>query len=200
MTLPAKPAAVILAAGESRRMGFPKPLLELNGETFLDRLIAAIAPYCSPVNVVLGYHAARVTAGTRRAAEVAWIHNPAPERGMLSSLQAGIASLPPECPGVVFTPVDYPRVRPSTVLALTEAFARTAAPVALPVHNGERGHPVLISRVLIPELLALPSGGQARQVIRRYREQTVTVEVDDPGILLDVDEPEDYRRLNESLS
>jgi molybdenum cofactor cytidylyltransferase len=192
-------AGVVLAAGESRRMGFPKPLLELAGETFLDRLILSFSERCSPVIAVLGYHADRVAGGIRRASLASLVTNPEPERGMLNSLQCGLRAVPDDCVGAVFTPVDYPCIQPATVSALVDALTSSEAPVVIPTHAGQRGHPVGIGRPLLVELLALKPDEQARNVIRRHRDQTQFVAVDDSGILNDVDDPEAYRRLLESL-
>ena len=87
-------AGIILAAGASSRMGSPKALLALDGETFLDRLIAAFEPHCAPVLVVLGFHAGRTRAGICRSGDVTFVTNPDPDRGMLSSLQCGLAEVP----------------------------------------------------------------------------------------------------------
>jgi CTP:molybdopterin cytidylyltransferase MocA len=119
---------------------------------------------------------------------------------MLSSLQCGVSGLPEDCPGVLFTPVDYPSVLAATIESLVVAFGRASAPVVVPQYGGRRGHPVVISRGVVSEILALPVSGQAREVIRRHRAGTVFVDVDDPGILADVDRPEDYRRLTKSDS
>ena len=191
-------AGVILAAGESRRMGSPKPLLELAGETFLDRLILGFSEHCSPVIAVLGYHAGRVASGIRNASLATVVTNPEPERGMLSSLQCGLAAVPNQGLGAVFTPVDYPSIQSATVGALVDALVSSGAPVAIPTHNGRHGHPVGVSRALIDEILALGPDEQAREVIRRHRAETRFVAVDDPGILHDVDDPEAYRKLLES--
>src|SRR5262245_32305125 len=105
-----KTAGLILAAGASRRMGSPKALLELDGDTFLDRLIRAFRPHCSPLIVVLGYHAEAIRSGVRRGHDVEFVVNPHPEQGQLSSLQCGLSSVPGDSAAVIFTPVDYPRI------------------------------------------------------------------------------------------
>ena len=178
-------------------MGAPKALLELDGETFLDRLIAVFQPHCAPVLVVLGYDAGTIRSGIRRAGDVRFVLNPNPERGQLSSLQCGMKEVPEEADGVIFTPVDYPRVRPATVAALVEAFltAPDKPAVVAPACQGRRGHPVCVARRLIPDFLALAEDSQARVVIHRNVDRTRCVEVDDPGILRDIDDPEAYRRL-----
>ena len=192
-------ASVILAAGASSRMGSPKALLELRGETFLDRLIRVLGAETDPVIVVLGYHAAQIRSSLRRNAE--FVVNSNPERGQLSSLQTGLAALPPGAGGFAFIPMDCPTVREDTVAQLAGAFA-TRNPQTLfviPRHGGRRGHPVFAARRIADELLALPSDAQARDVVHRYVPQTQYVDVDDPGILADVDDREAYRKLVESL-
>lgn len=187
-------AGIILSAGASRRMGTPKALLKMDGAAFLERLTAAFAPACEPLIVVLGYDAARIQESLTGAG-VDVVVNPDPARGMFSSLQCGLRAIPAQSEAVIFTPVDYPGIRAGTIAGLAEAFTELRAPVTLPRHEGERGHPVCISRAVIDELLALPVSAQARDVIRAYRSKSAYVDVDDPGILADIDSPEDYQRL-----
>jgi molybdenum cofactor cytidylyltransferase len=187
-----KAGAIILAAGASSRMGRPKPLLELNGETFLDRLIGRFSGICSPITVVLGYEANRIRAGIRNVGGARFVVNPAPERGMLSSLQCGLASLPADAEAALFTPADLPSIQSSTIAAVA---ASNAATIAIPRCGGRNGHPVRISRAIVAELLALPEGAQAREVLHRHRGETLFLDVDDPGILHDVDTPADYEEL-----
>lgn len=190
-------AGLILAAGDSRRMGSPKALLEFNGETFLDRLILTLGGACHPVIVVLGGESERIRAGLLRAELVTFVTNPNYQRGQLSSLQRGLAAVPPEAEGVLFTPVDYPLVRPSTIARIARRFEMRQPEewLVVPRSQGRHGHPVCLARELIPEFLALADGAQARDVIRSHRKQTVYEDVDDPGILEDVDDPESYARL-----
>jgi CTP:molybdopterin cytidylyltransferase MocA len=184
-----EPAAVILAAGASSRMGRPKPLLEFEGETFLDRLITRFSGICRPVIVVLGYGAEQVRDGIVHGDLAEIVINPAPERGMLSSLQCGLERVPANVDAVLFTPVDLPSIRSTTIAML----AGTPAAVAVPLFEGRKGHPVRVSRQVMEELLALPLTSQARDVIHRHRAQLV--ETGDPGILHDVDTPQDYDAL-----
>jgi len=185
-------AAIILAAGASSRMGRPKPLLHLNGETFLDRLIGRFSAICSPVIVVLGYDAARIRAGIRNAGDAKFVVNPAPERGMLSSLQSGLRSLPWDADAVLFTPADLPAIQSTTIAAVA---AQDVATIAIPRCGGRNGHPVRISQAIVAELLALPEDAQARDVLHRHRAETLFLEIGDPGILHDVDTPADYETL-----
>ena len=184
-----QPAAIILAAGASSRMGRPKPLLEFEGQTFLDRLIATFDGICRPIIVVLGYGADLVRAGIQngRLAEV--VINTQPERGMLSSLQCGLQHVPRDCDAVLFTTVDLPAIQRATI----EKLARTEAPLAIASFGGRRGHPVRISRRIADELLAAPVDSQARDIIHRHR--PLLIETTDPGVLHDVDTPADYEAL-----
>lgn len=188
---------LILAGGASRRMGSPKALLDLGGETFLDRLIRVFQPHCSKVIVVLGYHADVIRAGAQRASEVEIVLNPEPERGQLSSLKCGLAAVPEDASAVMFMPVDYPRVQPSTVASIASALERAGEDTAIivPRHSGKNGHPVCIRRELLPRFLDLPDGAMARDTIHQNISRTLYLDVDDAGILRDIDDPESYREL-----
>lgn len=186
-----RPAGLILAAGESRRMGSPKALLELEGETFLDRIIRLFSPHCEPVIVVLGAGAEAIRAGARRAAGATFAINTAWAEGQLSSMQCGLRALPPGIPGALFTLVDHPNVKPDT---LTRLLAATG-PLRIARYRGKRGHPVYWSAPLVAELLSLGPGATARDVVERHAAEVEYIDVDDPGVLDDIDEPDDYRRL-----
>ncbi|MBE7543913.1 MAG: nucleotidyltransferase family protein [Bryobacteraceae bacterium] len=190
-------AAVVLAGGASSRMGRPKALLEYQGETFLDRLVRLFSAHCSYVCAVLGYDAEQIARGMTQATAPVLVLNPHPERGQLSSLQCGLRSLPPAISAAFFHPVDIPGVSESTIARLAEEW--TAAPtgtlVLQPAHDGQKGHPVLVARAVISELLTLPAGTTAREVLHRRAAQTLTVEVTDPRIRQDTDTPEEYQRL-----
>lgn len=187
-------AGLILAGGESRRMGYPKALLRFRGETFLDSLIAALGGYCCPIVVVLGARAEEIRGGLQRGGEACIVVNENYPAGQITSMQCGLRAIPADAEGVLFTLVDHPRVRPSTLAAL---LAKPPAAVAAPCYGGRRGHPVFFSRELIVEFLALSSGESAKTVFERHRDETRFIDVDDPGIVQDIDEPDDYRRLVE---
>jgi molybdenum cofactor cytidylyltransferase len=184
---------LILAAGESRRMGSPKALLEFQGETFLDRLIGLFSRHCAPVIAVLGAHRESVRAGLRRADQALLVANPDFRLGQITSMQCGLRAVPADAGGVLFTLVDHPGVRPTTIAALLAA----NPPVALriPRHAGRRGHPIWFRSSLIPEFLGLPASASAREVVTRHAAEIAYLEVDDPGILADIDDPDAYRRL-----
>jgi molybdenum cofactor cytidylyltransferase len=190
-------AGLILAAGESRRMGSPKALLPYRGQTFLDTLVESFSSRCSTVIVVLGADAETVRAGVTRPAT--FVVNPDYRLGQTTSMQAGLRHIPPHADGVLFTLVDHPAVASSTIDALLSEHSDIGdAPrplIRVPRYGDSRGHPVWFSRQLIPEFLALPPTGAAREVVRLHLAETAFLDVDDPGILADIDDPAAYRAL-----
>ena len=188
-------AGLILAGGASRRMGTPKALLAYRGETFLDRMIRLFSDVCRPVIVVLGHQPEQIRSGIQRVSEAIFTVNRDPERGMLSSLQCGLRIAPADAGAVMFTPVDHPHLQSATLARLASNFEAARAPVVVPVYGGCHGHPVCISRALADELLALPPDAMASDVIHRHAAQTVYIEVDDPAVVTDVDDPQAYAGL-----
>ncbi len=195
-----KLGGVILAAGESSRMGRDKALLEYRGSTFLNHLISLFSPRVDPLIVVLGYHAEtiRPTIQQRSAAKV--VINQDHEKGMLTSLQVGIRSLPSDVGAAMFTLVDHPAVGESTLDRLIERFQAGRQALAIPCYERQRGHPVVAARPILEEILRLSDDSSARTVIRAHRHETTFVEVDDDGIVLDIDRPSDYDTMASSVT
>ena len=188
-------AGIILSGGASRRMGTAKALLRFQNETFLDRLIRVFSAVCDPIVVVVGEHADRIRSGIERGRDVLFALNPDPDRGMLSSLQCGLALVPAGSEGAMFLPVDHPHIELSTIQTLAARFRAARPPVTVPTYSGEHGHPVCIAPGLIAELLALPPDGKASDVIHRHVPQTQYIEVADPAVVTDVDDPQAYATL-----
>lgn len=186
MPIPA-PAAIVLAAGESRRMGSPKALLEFRGETFLDRLTRKLAPHCTPVIVVLGHAAGLIRAAAQLPAH--FIVNPDYPLGMLTSLQCGLRALPHDSAHAIFTLVDHPDPAEST---LTSVLTASEAPVVIPRFAGCKGHPVRLSRAVIDELLSLPPTAKPTDVLYRHLPATIFLDLDDAGIVDDIDDRQAY--------
>jgi molybdenum cofactor cytidylyltransferase len=176
-------------------MGTPKALLKFQNETFLDRMIRLFSSVVAPVIVVLGHQSNQIRAGIERSADAIITVNPDPERGMLSSLHCGLEALPAETDAVMFTPVDHPNLQPATLRRLVAQFQAERAPVIVPTYEGRHGHPVCIARALANELLALPPSAMASDVIHKYASRTSYIEVNDPAVTTDVDDPEAYAGL-----
>jgi molybdenum cofactor cytidylyltransferase len=188
-------AGIILAAGASSRMGTPKALLDYRGEIFLDRLIRVLGAVCDPVIVVLGYHAEQIRSTAHGPAR--FVVNPDPSRGQLSSLQTALAAVPEDAEGFLFVPVDCPAAEAETVRRIVETLLASDELLVIPQYEGRHGHPVCARRELIAELLALPAEGQAKEVVRRHA--ALYLETLDAGVLSDIDDPEAYRMLQESV-
>lgn len=176
-------------------MGSPKALLDIRGQTFLDRLIGCFEEHCSPVIVVLGHQPEVIRAGVRSPGAAQFVLNTNYQLGQFSSLQCGLRAVPPDAEGVIFTPVDHPNFESATVSQLIASRAR----IAIPQHLGHHGHPVLFSAALVPEFLALAPDNQARTVLRRHASDIRYIDVPDAGILDDIDDPAAYHALLASL-
>jgi molybdenum cofactor cytidylyltransferase len=191
-------AAIVLAAGESRRMGFPKALLRYRDMTFLESILAACAAAgLDPAVVVLGLDAPKILASIRLG-QVVEARNNRPETGQIGSIKRGISAIinrPVEA--AVIWPVDQPQVSVRTVERLTEAYRNGNASVVVPVHEGRRGHPVLFGRDVFDQLLSAPIDVGARAVVRSQQERgrLLEVPVTDVAILEDIDTPEAYEGL-----
>lgn len=175
-------------------MGTPKALLDAGGRSFLARILGSLKEGgAEPLIVVVRSLEDPISDEARSLGGKA-ILNPDPSAGPVSSLQAGIRRLPEDAQGVLFAPVDHPLFSPATVRALMAGFMDSGAPLVVPAFEGWRGHPVLFGRALFPELLEedLPEG--ARTVVRRYLSERLQLAVDDPGILANIDTPEEYEK------
>ena len=191
---------IILAAGQSSRMGRPKALLPLpsGGPSFVSAAIRALSDGGVRQIAVVGRPAddelEREVA--RSAPAVTLLVNPHYHLGQLSSLLVGIDHAGRVGAGAVMVlPVDIPLVRSGTVAALLAAFAAAGTPIVRPRHGDRHGHPVLFAAALFPELRATDLSVGARAVLRRDPARVLELDVDDSGVLRDFDHPDDYRRL-----
>ncbi len=176
-------------------MGTPKPLMDAGGVTFLARVISSLREGGAEPPLVVVRTLDSPVAAEARLSGAHVVLNPDPSPGPISSLQAGLRALPGGTPAVFLAPVDHPVFLPETIRALLRGFQEARPPLAVPSFRGRRGHPILLGEALFSELLEedLPDG--ARTVIRRYLVERLEVPVEDPGVLADIDTPEDYRRF-----
>jgi CTP:molybdopterin cytidylyltransferase MocA len=186
-------AAIVLAAGEGRRMGGPKALLPLRQGSFASQALARFdnAQVAARL-IVLGAEAERVAAEARLPAGVTVVVNERWREGMLTSVWAGLDACEPlGVDAVLVHPVDNPLVADATVRAVTEALAAGAA-IAVPTSGARRGHPAGFARVAWPALRAAPLEGGARRVLADHPDWVVHVPAG-PDCLVDIDTPEALR-------
>jgi molybdenum cofactor cytidylyltransferase len=185
-------AALVLAAGKSERMGgSPKALLKIKGLTFLELVLQAIADAgISNAAVVVGRHRDQIAAAFP---ERPLVFNPDYKKGMSTSVQAGIRSLPSDVAGAGVFLVDQPLIDAATIQALASELLPST--IVLPVHEGRRGHPVLFSAEVFAEILALPPEQGLNVVVRRTPGRIIEVAVRNKGVLEDIDTPEQFEKL-----
>lgn len=187
-------AAILLAAGESRRMGVPKPLLKWAGETLIEYQVHQLREAgVDHVIAVLGHHAEEVRPLAERAGATVVV-NAGYAEGRASSLRAGAAAVPPGAAAIAVLNVDQPRTASVTARLLAEHLA-SGALITLPTCDGKRGHPALLSGSLLPELCTVDDATEGlRAVIHRHAADVREVAFDTPVVLLDINTSEDYER------
>ena len=188
----ARVAGVVLAAGQSRRMGrINKLLAGIDGAPMIVRTVETIlASRADPVVVVTGHEAERLrdALGDR---PVRFVHNPDYAGGLATSLRAALAGIPEDVDGAVLCLGDMPRVRAAHLDRLIEAFAAHDRPaICVPTHNGKRGNPVVWHRRFFEEMGQVAGDTGARHLIGEHAESVVEVAMEDGGVLIDVDTPE----------
>jgi len=186
---------LVLAAGEGRRIGGPKALLDAWGQTFLARVCAALArPGVAEVVAVVGHQAERVIREARLPSDARVVVNERPDDGMLASIWRGLDEAERlGADAVLLHPVDHPLVASATVDRVLEALA-SGARIAVPSHEGRRGHPGGFAREVWPALRGAPIARGARAVLADHPEWIVHVE-GDAGCVAGIDTPADYARL-----
>jgi molybdenum cofactor cytidylyltransferase len=188
-------SAILLAAGESRRMGQFKQLLRLGEKSFVQHCVDnLLASRVSEVIIVTGHRGFEI----RRAVgdrPVRFAQNPDYRSGMASSIKCGVRSLSEEASAFVLALVDQPQISSDVINLVIEAYETERAPIVIPVYEGQNGHPILVDLALREEILSFDPEQGLRQVVRAHRDQVLRVEVTSRAILEDVDLPEDYERI-----
>ena len=191
-------AAVILAAGASSRFGRNKLLLPFGGQCVIQRTVSnVLASAVTRVVVVTGHDAGAIAEALADAAapRVLRVLNADYQDGeMLSSIKVGLHALEPtDARAALIVPGDQPLLRPELIDRLLLAYTQRCGAIIAPRFEGQRGHPVLFDRSVWDEILALPSDGNPRDVLRAHQHDLAHIAVSDDSILVDVDTPEAYR-------
>ena len=188
-------SAVLLAAGESKRMGEFKQLLRFNGKTFVeccvDNLLASRA---NEVVVVTGYREQDVRAalGSR---PVRFAHNEEYRSGMSLSIKRGVEALPASASAVIVALVDQPQIGPGIINQVIENYEKMRPLIVVPTYGGRNGHPIAIDLSLKEQILAMDPDLGLRHVVHMNADRVARVEVASEAVLIDCDFPEDYSRL-----
>lgn len=187
-------AAILLAAGQSRRMGTCKQLLELGGKAVISRCLETLLAGGVKDLVVVVSPAGDEVARAAANFPVQLVRNAEAGGDMASSVRAGRNALPPAVTGVLVALCDYPLVRAETISGVIREHLQSPSEIIIPCHNGRRGHPPLFPRRLL-ERLEKPL--TLRDLLVENAPLVRHLEVSDPGVLIDMDTPEDYRRIAE---
>jgi xanthine dehydrogenase accessory factor len=188
-------SAIVLAAGEATRFGHCKQLMPLGGKLLLEHVLDNLRQSgVDEVVVVLGAHSDEIQ-NRIHFRDVRVVLNPDYQSGMSTSIQAGLRALPEATEAAMIVLADQPLVTSSTLDALVDEYRRSHASVVVPTYNGFRGNPVIVDRALFAEMMEIRGDIGCRSIFGDHAESIVKVAVDDPGIVTDIDTPEDLERL-----
>lgn len=189
---------IVLAAGQSERMGRPKQLLPFGISTVLQTTVSNLQKAgMTRVAVVVAHDAdeiARIASDS--GAEI--VVNPSPTSGMLSSVQCAVREQHREAEGWVFALSDMPLVRPDTIRTIIKAFDPVEPCIVIPILGERRGHPIAVCASFAEAILALPPQLGLNSLVREKADWVRLVAVSDPGILKDLDTPAEYQQAIEA--
>jgi molybdenum cofactor cytidylyltransferase len=186
-------SALLLAAGIGERMGAAKQLLPVGGKRMVEASLHNLL--ASPVDeivVVLGFAAAEIRPFVEGKERVRVVINPRFQDGMSTSIHAGLKAVAPRCAGILIALADQPFIPPEIINQLIERFAQGEKGIVLPVYAGQQGHPVIFDRKRYEQdLLALQGDVGGKEIVRNHLDDVLEVAVDSPGVVKDIDRPED---------
>jgi molybdenum cofactor cytidylyltransferase len=183
---------LVLAAGESKRIGTPKALLKIRTETFVERITSVLhSAGIQNIILVAGMHHEEIR---KNAEGIAVVFNSQHQLGQFSSLQTGLRELPKQTEFVIVWPVDLPLVRKETVASLLAAAQTQKNPITVPLYQGRKGHPVIYSAETITKILLMESTHTGKELFEHFEGRITFTDVEDPAVLIDIDTPEDYER------
>ena len=191
--------ALLLAAGESSRMGEIKALLPWRGTTLLEYQVYLLQKAClDPIIIVVGHRHQELESLVGNNPKIRCVYNPHYPQGKTTSIKAGLAALQPsETEAILVLNVDQPR-SPETLAHIIEAHHHHNAPITVPTHGGKGGHPVVFSSQLLGELMEISEETQGlKAVVKKHEKETVRVEVNSSEVLLDLNTEQEYQRALE---
>jgi molybdenum cofactor cytidylyltransferase len=189
-------SAILLAAGESRRMGDFKQLLTLAGKTFVERCVDnLLGSRAGEVIVVTGHrdHDVRRAVGDR---PVRFTYNADYRAGMSSSIKRGVLSLSEDASACLVALADQPLISVDVFNRVIEEYEKNQSLIVIPTFEGRNGHPIILDLKLKEEILSMDLAVGLRQVVRSHAGETLRVDVPEEAVLIDFDLPEDYLRIS----
>jgi molybdenum cofactor cytidylyltransferase len=192
-------SAILLAAGESRRMGDFKQLLPIGNKTFVEQCVDTLLE--TPVNEVIVVTGHRET-DVRRALgnrKVKYAHNADYHLGMAASIKRGVLAATEDAQAFLICLVDQPRIGADVIGRIIEAYGRMAPKIVVPTKDGRNGHPILLDASLRDEILQIDLQEGLRRVVSKHSDRIVKIEVSSPTVLEDCDVPEDYESIIRDL-
>ncbi|MDP2719065.1 MAG: molybdenum cofactor cytidylyltransferase [Dehalococcoidia bacterium] len=187
-------SVIILAAGESKRMGKTKQLMVYNGRTLIERAVDVASESVAEETIVVTGHDARLVEKAIKNKAVKIVKNRRYREGMGSSIRTGISSVASDADGVIIMLSDQPGLTPDVINTLVNTFKTKNGGIVVPVYLGTKGNPVLFDIKYREELLNLAGDTGARGVLQGHPADVTEVEISSHGILLDIDTEEDFRR------
>jgi len=187
---------IVLAAGQSRRMGKNKLALPWGSSTILESTLKTLSETKTSEKILVLGHEAERWEHLKGLPDWKVISSPQYALGQSHSLQAGLAQLADECEGILFCLGDVPLLQRKTVDHIIDIYHANSIPLVAPVYRGQRGNPVLFAASLLPELKQLDGDMGARELFNRHPH--ILVPVDDPGVIIDIDTPEEYKKWKDA--
>ena len=188
-------SAILLAAGESKRMGALKQLMPLGKNTLLEQAVDNILNSSVDETIVVVGHRAEEVSKAIASRPVKIMLNPNYQQGMSTSIIAGLTMVDPKAQAVMLALADQPLVESGTINQLIDAFNRHDKGIAVPTHRGKRGNPVIFSIKYKEELLKLKGDIGGREIIKNHPDDVLEVAVDSESVITDIDTQDDYQQL-----
>jgi molybdenum cofactor cytidylyltransferase len=194
-------SGIILAAGSSQRMGSPKALLKIGEKTFLQYIVDALhSARIMDIVIVLGAEAEKIQQSLTWFDGKVVVNNDW-QKGQLTSIISGLNNLDmtltdlEEIHGAMICPVDHPLLTQSLLVELLQGFWRSKKKIIVPTFNNKRGHPVIFGRELFNEICSSSIDIGAKEVVHNHPDETFEVSVEEEGVLINIDTPEDYEKF-----
>lgn len=186
--------AIILAAGESKRMGFPKMLLPFQGRTMVENVIASVTgSKVDKIMVVLGAEKDYIVKLIGKL-PVRYCYNENYKKGMLSSVNCGFRNIPSDFQAVLVFQGDQPLINQTSINIVIDSYMASEKGLVIPVYEGKRGHPLLIDRKYLDEIEKLSPARGLRSLAEKFCDDVLEVDTNDPGIIRDFDTFEQYKK------